>query len=281
MAEHPVECAPGAVIVDEIVGKLGELIEDDILPIARQLGAFIVDLLDIAFGAGRADDVGRLCNPLLQPVEALAAHAGRKDSHTAAAEDAGNRDAAAAIIAGRRPHRTVLRRIELPGDQPRHQAGIGGEHLMGADHRKATAEQYDDRRRHARQFRRQHHVARHCHASFAARIIEPMHPPQVRRVGRIGIYAGEIRRSLPGDIGGVSKLAPSRQGDLHLAQSRDGGTPARGVNDVGLNEEAHRAGLVSLIRSRVREASPSPTGEKEAIINSYYYWNNRIFRRPG
>src|ERR1044072_6364761 len=114
MTEDPVERTPGAMIVDEIVCKLGELIEDDVLPIARELSAFVVDLLDIAFGAGRADDVGWLCNPLLQPVETLAAHAGRKHGDTAAAEDAGNRDAAAAIIAGLRPDRTVMRRLEMP-----------------------------------------------------------------------------------------------------------------------------------------------------------------------
>ena len=281
MAEDPVERTPGAMIVDEIVRELGELIEDDVFPIARELSAFVVDLLDIALGAGRADDVGRLGNPLLQPVETLAAHACGKHGDAAAAENTGNRNAAAAIIAGRRPDCTVVRRIELPRDQPRHEAGVGREHLMGADHRKATAEQHDDRRRHTGQFGRKHHMARHRHPFFAACIIEPVHPPQVGRVRRIGIYPGEIRRRLAGDVGGVSKLAPGRQCDLHLTQSRNGGTPAPGVNDVGLNEEAHRAGLVSLVRSRARKASPSPTGEKEAIIKSYYHWNNRIFRRHG
>src|SRR3981081_384491 len=104
-AEDPGERASGAMIMDEIVGELGELIEDHVLPITRQLGAFIVDLLDVALGPGRADDVGRLGNPLLQPVEALAAHTGGTHGNTAAAEDAGNRDPAAAVIAGPRPER--------------------------------------------------------------------------------------------------------------------------------------------------------------------------------
>src|SRR5258705_7291210 len=151
--------------------KKKKLIEDDVLPVARQFGAFIVDLLDIALGTGRADDVRRLGNPLLQPVEALAAHAGGKHGHTAAAEDAGNRDAAAAVIAGPPPDRAGVRRIGLSRDQPRHHAGIGRQHLVGADHRKAAAEQYDDRRPHAGQFGRQHHVARHCDPFFAARLI--------------------------------------------------------------------------------------------------------------
>ena len=196
---------PGAVIMDEIVGELGELIEDDVLPVARELGALVVDLLDVALGAGRADDVGGLGNPLLQPVEALAAHAGGKHGDAAAAEDARNRDAAAAVIAGRRPDRAVVRRIELAGDQPRHEAGIGRQHLVRADHRKAAAEQHDDRRLHAGQFGRQHHVARHRHPLFAARIVEPVHAPEIGRVRRIGIDAGEIWRGRAGDVGGVER----------------------------------------------------------------------------
>ena len=134
--------------------------------VARQLGALVVDFLDVALGARRADDVGRIGDPLLQPVEALAAHAGRQHGHAAAAENARDRNAAAAVVAGRRPDRAVVRRIELPGHQARHQAGIGGEHLVRADHRKATAEQHDDRRLHAGQFARQHDMAGHRHAAL-------------------------------------------------------------------------------------------------------------------
>jgi len=275
MTEDPVERAPGAVIVDEIVGELGELIEDHVLPITRQLGAFVVDLLDVALGPGRADDVGRLGNPLPQPVEALAAHAGGKHGNTAAAEDAGNRDTPATVISGRRPNRTVVRRIELPRHQTRHQAGVGREHFVGADHRKSAAEKDDDRCPHAGQFRRQHHVGGNGDPPFAARIIEPMHTPQVRSVGRVRVDPGDLRRNLLGDVGGISELAPGRQGDLRLAQSRDCRAPAPGVNDLGLNEEAHRAGLVSKVRPRARKASQS--GKEADIIKSYYHWNNGIF----
>ena len=77
---------------------------------------------------------------------------------------------------------------------------------------------------------------------------------------------------------GSSELAPGRQRDLHLAQSRNGGAPAPGVNDLGLNEEAHRAGPFRW-SGRAREGLTEPGREKAAIIKSYYHWNNRIFGR--
>ena len=61
----------------------------------------------------------------LQPLEALAAHAGRQDGNAAAAENARDRDAAAAIVAGRGPHGLVDGGIELAGDEARHETGIG------------------------------------------------------------------------------------------------------------------------------------------------------------
>ena len=230
--------------------------------VARQLGALVVDFLDVALGARRANDVGRIGDPLLQPVEALAAHAGRQHGHAAAAENARDRNAAAAVVAGRRPDRPVVRRIELPGHQARHQAGIGGEHLVRADHRKAPAEQDDDRRLHAGQ--RSGRTTWPGTATRALRlgIVEPVNAPEVGGLRRIGIHLGEIWRRLSSDVGWMSELAPSRQRDLHLAQARNCGAPASSVNDLGFNDEAHRAGLILLVRPRARDkASQSPAGK--------------------
>src|SRR4029079_17699468 len=56
--------------------------------------------------------------------------------------------------------------------------------------------------------------------------------------------------------------------------------PASSVNDLGFNDEAHRAGLILLVRPRARDkASQSPAGESATIIKWYYHWNNRIFDR--
>src|SRR5258705_5861562 len=91
--------------MEEIIRKRRELIEDHVLRIALQLGALVVDFLDVAFGAGGADDVVGMGNPSLQPLEPLPAHAGGKHGNTAATENTRNRDAAAAIIPCRRPDR--------------------------------------------------------------------------------------------------------------------------------------------------------------------------------
>ena len=181
MREHRIEGGAGAVIMDQVVGEFGELIEDDVVRVARKLRALVVDFLDVAFRPRRADDVGRIGHPLLQPVETFLAHARRQHGDTAAAENARNGDAAAAVVSGRRPHGAVLRRIELAGHQAGHQARIGGEHLVGADHGKPAAQQDDDRRFHAGQGFGQDHVAGHRHEAFALRVIEPVDPPQVRR----------------------------------------------------------------------------------------------------
>ena len=78
-----------------------------------ELLAAVVDLLDVALGAGRADDVAGLDHPPLEPVEPLAAHALGQHRDAAAAEQPRDRDAAAAVVAGRRPHRALARRVEL------------------------------------------------------------------------------------------------------------------------------------------------------------------------
>src|SRR6185437_8055521 len=87
MRKDTVEGMRGAMIMNEIVGKFRELIEDDVLLVARELCALVVDFLDVAFGAGRADDVGWICYPLLKPVEPLATHSRRQHSHTATAQN--------------------------------------------------------------------------------------------------------------------------------------------------------------------------------------------------
>jgi hypothetical protein len=135
----------GAGVVRNIVAELGELIEDEIIGIPRELGAFVIDLLDVALRTGGADDVLGSRHPAAQPLEALLAHAGRQNRNAAATEDAGNRDAATAIIARRWPDHPLTGRIEPARHQMRDQASIGRQHLVRGDHRKKTAERHEDR----------------------------------------------------------------------------------------------------------------------------------------
>ena len=169
MGKHAIESRTGTVIVNEIIGKLGKLIEDDVCLVARQLGAFVVDFLDIALRAARADDIGRIAHPLRQPFKALGAHACGQNRNTTTAENARDRHAAAAIVSSRWPDRAVIRRINLTGDQPRHQAGVSGENLVCADHREAPAEQDNDGRFYTGECLGQHDMAGHWHAPSGSR----------------------------------------------------------------------------------------------------------------
>src|SRR5262245_58378591 len=175
----------GAVIVDQIIGEFGELVENDVVLVARELVALVVDFLDVAFRSRRANDVAGMGDPFLQPVEALPAHAGGQHGHAAAAQNARYGNAAAAIISGRRPHRSVMRRLELASHQARHQTRIGGEHLVRADHGKAPSQEDHDRRLHAGQRLGQDHMPGHRHSIAAVNVVEPVHAPEVFRIGLI------------------------------------------------------------------------------------------------
>ncbi len=121
-----------------------------------ELATLVVDFLDVALDADRAHDMRGIAHPAPEPFEALAAHALRQHGDAVTAENARDRDAAAAIIAGRGPDRAIARGIEAAGDETRHQRRVGRQHLVRADHGKARAEQHDDRRLDARDRLRQH-----------------------------------------------------------------------------------------------------------------------------
>src|SRR6516162_4774350 len=108
-----VERGAGAMIVDQVVGEFGELVENDVVLVARELVALVVDFLDVAFRSRRANDIAGIADPFLQPVEALPAHTGGQHGHAAATQNTRYRNTAAAIISGGRPHRPVMRRLEL------------------------------------------------------------------------------------------------------------------------------------------------------------------------
>src|SRR5260370_9238075 len=183
----------GAGVVRYIIAELGELIEDEIIGVARELAASVIDLLAVALRAGGADDILRLGYPGAQPLDALLAHAGRQYCDPEASEDAGNRNAAAAVIAGRWPDRLLPRRVEPAGHQVGEQAAIGRQNLVCGDHREETAERHDDRRTHPGQFGWQHKMGRDLHETAAAAVVIPVHAEQVGRVGPIGIDLAERR----------------------------------------------------------------------------------------
>ena len=217
--EDRAERAPGAAAVDEVVAELAELVEDHVGRVARELGALVVDLLDVALGAGRADDVGRRRHPALQPVEALAAHAGRQHGDAAAAEDARDGDAAATVVAGRGPHGLVARRDRTAGDEARDEAAIGGQHLVGADHREPAAERDDDARLDAGQHLGQLDVARQRGAPPPSGIVVPVHPEQVGRSRLIRVDGVQSRAERAWNPRRVGQLSERWQKHLRRAQA--------------------------------------------------------------
>ena len=192
--EDALERGAGREVVDDVVPELGELVQDHVLRVLGQLVAPVVDLLHVALGARRPDDVARGRDPLLEPGEALAAHALGEDGDAVAAEQARDGDAAAAVVAGRRPDRRGDGvGSNVPVNEPRHQAAVRGEHLVGADQREAVAEHDDDSRLDARQLGGQDEVLGDVDEARPVGAVVPVHPEQVQRMGVVGPDGRERR----------------------------------------------------------------------------------------
>ena len=192
--EHVGQRAAGDLVVAEVVAELAELVEHEVARVLGQLVAGVVDLLDVALRADRADDVFlRVLAPLVEPVEALLAHARRQDRHAARRHDAADGDAAAGVVAGGRPDGAVTGGVELAGDDARREAGVRGEHLVRGDHREAVAEDDDDRALDAGERAGQHDVVGHADP-VAGDVVVPVHAPQVARVGTVLVGVADHRR---------------------------------------------------------------------------------------
>ena len=175
----------------EVIAELGELVEDEVARILRQLVAGVVDLLDVRLGAERPDDVLlRVRAPCVEPVEALLAHPLGKDRDTAARHDLRDCDAASGVVAGRRPDRPMDGRIELAGDDAWRQARVGGEHLVGRDHREPVAEHDDDRRRHTGERVRENNVVGHRNP-VPGEVVVPVDTPQIAGVRTLRISVAD------------------------------------------------------------------------------------------
>ena len=233
--EHVGQRAAGDLVVTEVVGELAELVEDEVAGIERQFVAGVVDLLDVALGADGPDDVvGRVRTPLVEPVEALLAHARRQDRHAAAGHDAADRDAAACVVAGARPDGAVPGGIELTAHDTRGQAAVRGEHLVGGDHREPVAEGHDDRAVDARQLLGEHDMVGHRHP-VALDVVVPVHPPQVAGVGRVLVHTHEARSDGGIDRVGVRELRERGQHDPLLTKASDA-VGQRGLVDDGVGQ---------------------------------------------
>ena len=219
--EDAVERGAGREVVDDVVPELRELVEDHVARVERQLVTAVVDLLDVALGSGRADDVVGLAHPALEPLEALAAHPLGEHGDAVAAHQPGDRDAAATVVAGRGPDRAVLRRVEAACDDSRRQAAVGGEHLVRADQREPVAERDDDRRLDAGQLAWQDDVLRDGRGPGTRRVVEPVDAKEVERIGVVRADRREPCANPLRDEPRVGNLGKAGQRDARLTKALD------------------------------------------------------------
>src|SRR6516164_4051414 len=222
-----------------IVAEFSKLVEDDIGRIARELGAFFVDLLYVALRAWGPDDVLRLGRPAAQPLEPLLAHALGQYGYAAAAENTRDRDATAAIISGRRPYGLVKRRVEAARHQARYQAAIGGEHFVRGDHRKQATERQDNRRANAGQLGRQQKILRGRGKAGPRPVVVPVHAKEVGRLRAIGVDGAQRGSARLRNTRGVGKLREGRQPNSGATQPPRGAITHHRVDDCRDNPTAH------------------------------------------
>ncbi len=219
--EDALERGTGREIVGDVVPELRELVEDDVVGILGELVAPVVDLLDVALRARGADDVAGIDHPLLQPGEPLAAHALGKDGDAPASHQPGDGDAAPAVVAGRRPDGPIGRGIELSRDQPRRQAAVGGQHLVGGDQREPVSERNDDPCLDAGELRRQDEVIRNVDEIGPVRAVVPVDPEQVQRVGVVRPDADQRMSYRGGNERGMGELGEGRERDARVTEVLD------------------------------------------------------------
>ena len=236
-----------------VVAELAELVDDLVGRIARQLGAPVVDLLDVRLRARRAHDVLGRAHPLAEPVEALPAHALRQHGDAATAQNLRDGHAAAAVVARRGPHRALPRRVEAPRHQARRQAGVGRQHLVRADHREQGAERHDDARLHAGQRLGELDVHGGGDLGRALQVVEPVHAIEVERVGIVGADLAERGTHVLRDQRRLRQLGEGRQPHALRLQQRQGAGADLGVLDF--RRKIERTGVGALphgTRSRPR-----------------------------
>ena len=273
MLEDVGERPPGHLVVGEVVAELAELVEHEVVGIGGQRVARVVDLLDVALRADRADHVlGRVRAPRVEPVEALLAHALGQDRDAARRHDAADRDAAAGVVAGARPDRPVAGRVELPADDARGEAGVRGEHLVRGDHREAVAEDDDDRALDPGQLAGQHDVIGHRDPA-AVEVVVPVHAEQVARIG-VGVADAVGAGGIEGRR--IGELGERRQLDALLAEPLDAvGQRLRVEHGVG-QPELVGEGVVGRRRHDLESGPERADSTRRSLTKSHL----RIIRLP-
>ena len=226
--------------VHQVVGEFTELVEDEVARILAHVVAGVVNLLHVAFGTRGANDVARVARPMIEPVEALLRHSRRQHRHTACTHDLADCHTATRIVTRGWPDGAMLGRVELPGDDARRQAGVGGQHLVCGDHRETIAEHHDDGAFDAGERRRQHDVIGHGNA-VARHVVVPMHAEQIACIGRVLVHTfgeGCVDQTR------VGELRKRWQHHVAFTTARDAVFQRFGIDHgVGESELFHHGGI--------------------------------------
>ena len=86
-------------VVTEVIAKLAELIENEILDVFFHFIASVVNLFHIALCAWRANDVARITRPLVEPIKTFLRHSCRQYGNTTSAHDFADGNTTARIVA--------------------------------------------------------------------------------------------------------------------------------------------------------------------------------------
>jgi len=162
--------------------------------------------------------------------------AARRDA--VAAEDARDRHAAPAVVAGRRPDRAVAGRVVLPGDDARRQAAIRRQHLVRADHREAVAERHDDLGLHAGQRLGQHQMVGHRDARAPVGAVVPGNAEQVARIHRVGVDIGQRGNDRVGHRRRVGEFRELGQHDSRGSKMRHRAGVVLAIDDLAFEAES-------------------------------------------
>ena len=175
--------------------------------------------LTLRLAARRLDD---LAGHALEPLEALPAHPLGEDGDRLAGQQVGVVGAAAAVVAGRRPHGLLGRRIELTGDQTGNQAAEGGADLVGAG-REPLAHEHQDPGIDAGELRRELEVVDPAVlAAVGHGLVVPGDPEQVERIEIPQTDILELCLHLVRDQVRVAHLGEGRNPDVALPSPAHG-----------------------------------------------------------
>ena len=225
------------LVVADVVGELGELVEDEVSRILGEHVAGVVDLFDVAFRTRGSDDVSWIGNPGIEPLEPFATHVFGEHGDATALHDATDRHSTAGVVASGWPHSTVAGGVELARNNARNETGISSENFMGADHREPVTESDDDLGIDTSELWWKDDVVGNVGAS-ALEIVVPVDPEKVASVGRVAVDAVEIGPDRVVDGGRIRQLGERWQADALCLESADAAGVTGFVDDVGGEAEA-------------------------------------------